>query len=176
MAYSALCNATKLFPGLDGCLKTRTPNYLVICYNKTLSRDRGLWQVANSLDTSLPLFVLQLVTILVINRILMVSFRPLGLPRISAEILVINCFINISILFFGINLIIIILAERSNSGSIFYRFNKNRNHLSISFQKHVDIGDNRKPEPNILHVSSGIRGGYKTGNASWQKASEHSTR
>ncbi|XP_048329116.2 cation/H(+) antiporter 15 [Ziziphus jujuba] len=87
MAYSVLCNATMLLPGLDWCQKRKTPNYLVICYNKTLTHDTGLWQVANALDSSLPLFALQLVTILVMNRLLMLLFRPLGLPRISAEIL-----------------------------------------------------------------------------------------
>lgn len=87
---SVLCNAnaTDFIVGVDWCLRKRTPNYLVICYNKTIIHDRGLWQVENALDASLPVFIMQMVCILVVNRLLMFAFKPLGLPRISAEMLV----------------------------------------------------------------------------------------
>lgn len=85
---SALCNTTNLIPGLDWCLRRREINFVVICYNKTITHNRGLFQVESSLTSSLPIFILQLVCILTMNRLLMLAFRPLGLPRISAEILV----------------------------------------------------------------------------------------
>ncbi|KAH7544788.1 hypothetical protein FEM48_Zijuj01G0023400 [Ziziphus jujuba var. spinosa] len=58
---------------------------MIICYNKTIHHQQGMWQIENPTDQSLPLFDLQLSLILSLCLLLMFAFKALGLPRISAE-------------------------------------------------------------------------------------------
>lgn len=61
---------------------------IIVCYNKTITSTSGLWRAENPLTYTLPEFILQLLLILLFNRLLMLIFKPLHLSRISAEILV----------------------------------------------------------------------------------------
>ncbi|KAF5464271.1 hypothetical protein F2P56_014360, partial [Juglans regia] len=57
------------------------------CYNKSIIQSNGLWRAENALTSSLPIFVAQLAFIILINRIAVLLLKPLGQPRITAEIL-----------------------------------------------------------------------------------------
>lgn len=61
----------------------------IVCYNRTISTgNTGLWRTENPFTSTVPEFTLQLVLILLLNTLLIVIFKLLHVPRISAEILV----------------------------------------------------------------------------------------
>ncbi|EXC32126.1 Cation/H(+) antiporter 15 [Morus notabilis] len=87
MDPSFFCNSTKLDPNREWCVKFSELNYAVMCYKQTLLRKEGLWRAENATSLLIPTFLSQLVLIISINHLLMFAFRPLRLPRITAEIL-----------------------------------------------------------------------------------------
>lgn len=87
MDPSFFCNSTNLDPEREWCIKTSQLNYIVMCYKQTLSQKEGLWTVGINSSFAVPTFLSQLVIVISITRLLMFAFRPLRLPRISAEIL-----------------------------------------------------------------------------------------
>lgn len=61
---------------------------MVICYNKTVEHEEGIWQIENATNHCLPVFDLQLSIILSISLLLVFAFKSFRLPRISAQMLV----------------------------------------------------------------------------------------
>jgi hypothetical protein len=62
-----------------------------VCYKRNITRSKGLWRAESPLVTSLPIFVLQLLCIILTIRIITLLLKPLRQPRIVAEILVRMC-------------------------------------------------------------------------------------
>lgn len=59
----------------------------LVCFNKTLSYGSLLWN-ENSLEETLPVFVLQFVLILLLNRIFLFVSELCNVPRIVPNIFV----------------------------------------------------------------------------------------
>ncbi|EPS59039.1 hypothetical protein M569_15772, partial [Genlisea aurea] len=59
----------------------------IVCYAPTMVTTRGVWQGDNPLDYSLPLFLLQLMLVILITRALVFAMKPLRQPRVVSEIL-----------------------------------------------------------------------------------------
>lgn len=60
----------------------------IICYAPTMITTNGIWQGDNPLDYSLPLFILQLILVIITTRSLVYILKPLRQPRVVSEILV----------------------------------------------------------------------------------------
>lgn len=60
----------------------------IVCYAPTMITTNGIWQGDNPLDYSLPLFILQLMMVVVLTRILVFILKPLKQPRVISEITV----------------------------------------------------------------------------------------
>ncbi|XP_040384313.1 cation/H(+) antiporter 15-like [Oryza brachyantha] len=59
----------------------------VVCYSPMMITTNGIWQGVNPLEFSLPLFILQVVVIVVTTRVLVLLLKPFRQPRVIAEIL-----------------------------------------------------------------------------------------
>ncbi|EPS59894.1 hypothetical protein M569_14908, partial [Genlisea aurea] len=59
----------------------------VICYAPTMIATNGIWVGENPLDYSLPLFILQLILVVLTTRFFVFLFKPLKQPRVISEIL-----------------------------------------------------------------------------------------
>ncbi|KAK8950236.1 Cation/H(+) antiporter 15 [Platanthera guangdongensis] len=59
----------------------------LICYSSTMMSRNGMLQNENPVDFTFPLFLVQLVVILLINRLTAVILKPLRQPRYISEIL-----------------------------------------------------------------------------------------
>lgn len=60
----------------------------IICYAPLMITTHGIWQGDNPLDYSLPLFLLQLILVVVTTRVLVFLLKPFRQPRVISEILV----------------------------------------------------------------------------------------
>lgn len=60
----------------------------IVCYAPTMITTNGIWQGDNPLDYSLPLFILQLMMVVVLTRLLVFVLKPLKQPRVISEIIV----------------------------------------------------------------------------------------
>lgn len=65
----------------------------IVCYSPTMITTNGVWQGDNPLDFSFPLFVLQLMIIVITTRLLVYLLKPVNQPRVVAEILVTSVFL-----------------------------------------------------------------------------------
>ncbi|KAL8152086.1 hypothetical protein V2J09_021894 [Rumex salicifolius] len=59
----------------------------IVCYVPTMITTNGIWQGDNPLDFSLPLFILQLILVVMTTRLLVFILKPIRQPRVVAEIL-----------------------------------------------------------------------------------------
>ncbi|CAM8894675.1 unnamed protein product [Rhodiola kirilowii] len=59
----------------------------IVCYAPTMITTNGIWQGDNPLDYSLPLFILQLMMVVVLTRLLVFVLKPLKQPRVISEII-----------------------------------------------------------------------------------------
>ncbi|XP_039113729.1 cation/H(+) antiporter 15 [Dioscorea cayenensis subsp. rotundata] len=59
----------------------------IICYAPTMITTNGIWMGAQPLEYSLPLFIFQLVIVVLTTRALVTILRPFRQPRVLAEIL-----------------------------------------------------------------------------------------
>ncbi|XP_026664572.2 cation/H(+) antiporter 15 [Phoenix dactylifera] len=59
----------------------------VVCYSPTLITTNGIWQGNNPLEYSLPLFIIQVILVVVTTRVLVLLLKPLHQPRVVAEII-----------------------------------------------------------------------------------------
>ncbi|KAM0002801.1 putative cation/H+ exchanger, sodium/solute symporter superfamily [Helianthus debilis subsp. tardiflorus] len=59
----------------------------IICYAPLMITTQGIWQGDNPLKYSLPLFLLQLILVVVTTRILVFLLKPFRQPRVISEIL-----------------------------------------------------------------------------------------
>lgn len=60
----------------------------VVCYSPTLITTNGIWKGSNPLEYSLPLFIIQVILVVVTTRVLVLLLKPLHQPRVVAEIIV----------------------------------------------------------------------------------------
>lgn len=60
---------------------------VVVCYSPMMVTAHGIWQGANPLEFSLPLFILQTAIIVATTRLLVLLLKPIRQPRVIAEIL-----------------------------------------------------------------------------------------
>lgn len=60
----------------------------MVCYSPTMITTNGIWQGDNPLDYALPLFILQVILVVVATRIFVFVLKPIRQPRVIAEILV----------------------------------------------------------------------------------------
>ncbi|XP_050386310.1 cation/H(+) antiporter 15-like [Argentina anserina] len=58
-----------------------------VCYNSTRKHNAGLWNARNTLDSPIPMLIIQLLSILVLSRVLAYLLKPLRQPRIVTNIL-----------------------------------------------------------------------------------------
>ncbi|PIA48166.1 hypothetical protein AQUCO_01400623v1 [Aquilegia coerulea] len=59
----------------------------IVCYSPRMILANGLWNGDNPLDYSVPLFILQLMLIVITTRIIVYILKPLRQPRVVSEIL-----------------------------------------------------------------------------------------
>ncbi|KAI3727476.1 hypothetical protein L6452_16091 [Arctium lappa] len=59
----------------------------IVCYAPLMITTHGIWQGDNPLDYSLPLFILQLILVVITTRILVFILKPFRQPRVISEIL-----------------------------------------------------------------------------------------
>ncbi|AET04756.1 putative cation/H+ exchanger, rossmann-like alpha/beta/alpha sandwich [Medicago truncatula] len=59
----------------------------MVCYSPTMITTNGIWQGDNPLDYSLPLFILQVILVVIATRIFVFILKPIRQPRVIAEIL-----------------------------------------------------------------------------------------
>ncbi|XP_076933187.1 cation/H(+) antiporter 15-like [Bidens hawaiensis] len=59
----------------------------IICYAPLMITTQGIWQGDNPLKYSLPLFLLQLILVVVTTRVLVYLLKPFRQPRVISEIL-----------------------------------------------------------------------------------------
>ncbi|KAI5384175.1 cation/H(+) antiporter 15 [Lathyrus oleraceus] len=59
----------------------------MVCYSPTMITTNGIWQGDNPLDYALPLFILQVILVVVATRIFVFVLKPIRQPRVIAEIL-----------------------------------------------------------------------------------------
>ncbi|KAJ9549832.1 LOW QUALITY PROTEIN: hypothetical protein OSB04_022375 [Centaurea solstitialis] len=59
----------------------------IVCYAPLMITSHGIWQGDNPLDYSLPLFILQLILVVITTRILVFLLKPFRQPRVISEIL-----------------------------------------------------------------------------------------
>ncbi|XP_076907183.1 cation/H(+) antiporter 15-like [Bidens hawaiensis] len=59
----------------------------IICYAPLMITTQGIWQGDNPLKYSLPLFLLQLILVVVTTRVLVFLLKPFRQPRVISEIL-----------------------------------------------------------------------------------------
>ncbi|XP_010923024.1 cation/H(+) antiporter 15 [Elaeis guineensis] len=59
----------------------------VVCYSPTLITTNGIWKGSNPLEYSLPLFIIQVILVVVTTRVLVILLKPLHQPRVVAEII-----------------------------------------------------------------------------------------
>lgn len=71
----------------EAILPNKTKNATIVCYAPTMITTNGIWQGDNPLNYSLPLFILQLLLIVVTTRLLGFILKPLRQPRVLSEIL-----------------------------------------------------------------------------------------
>ena len=64
----------------------------VVCYSPTLITTNGIWKGSNPLEYSLPLFIIQVILVVVTTRVLVILLKPLHQPRVVAEIIVTSLF------------------------------------------------------------------------------------
>jgi hypothetical protein len=60
----------------------------MVCYSPTMITTNGIWQGDNPLDYALPLFILQVILVVIATRIFVFILKPIRQPRVIAEILV----------------------------------------------------------------------------------------
>jgi len=60
----------------------------MVCYSPTMITTNGIWQGENPLDYALPLFILQVILVVIATRIFVFILKPIRQPRVIAEILV----------------------------------------------------------------------------------------
>lgn len=60
----------------------------VVCYSPTLITTNGIWKGSNPLEYSLPLFIIQVILVVITTRVLVLLLKPLHQPRVVAEIIV----------------------------------------------------------------------------------------
>lgn len=60
----------------------------IICYAATMISSDGLWHKENPLYYSLPLFLVQLLLVLVITRLFVYILKPIRQPRVISELMV----------------------------------------------------------------------------------------
>jgi len=60
----------------------------IICYAATMITSEGVWNKQNPLNYSLPLFLLQLVLVLVVTRLFVYVLKPIRQPRVISELMV----------------------------------------------------------------------------------------
>ncbi|KAL7111381.1 hypothetical protein ACP275_05G083300 [Erythranthe tilingii] len=66
---------------------SNSSDQLIVCYAPTMITTNGIWQGDNPLDYSLPLFILQVLLIIVTIRFLVFILKPFRQPRVISEIL-----------------------------------------------------------------------------------------
>ncbi|KOM30576.1 hypothetical protein LR48_Vigan01g013000 [Vigna angularis] len=59
----------------------------IICYAATMVSSEGLWHKENPLNYSLPLFLLQLLLVLVVTRLFVYILKPIRQPRVISELM-----------------------------------------------------------------------------------------
>ena len=59
----------------------------MVCYSPTMITTNGIWQGDNPLDYALPLFILQVILVVIATRIFVFILKPIRQPRVIAEIL-----------------------------------------------------------------------------------------
>ncbi|CAN4127599.1 unnamed protein product [Withania somnifera] len=59
----------------------------IVCYAPTMVTTSGIWLDDSPLDYSLPLFIVQLILVVVVTRLLVYILKPIRQPRVIAEIL-----------------------------------------------------------------------------------------
>ncbi|KAI3890004.1 hypothetical protein MKX03_025745 [Papaver bracteatum] len=62
-------------------------DYTLVCYEANRITQSGVWKGDNPLEYAVPLFILQLVLVVLTTRLLDVLLKPFGLPRVVANIL-----------------------------------------------------------------------------------------
>jgi len=60
----------------------------IVCYAATMITSEGFWQKENPLNYALPLFLLQLMLILVVTRLFIFILKPIRQPRVISELMV----------------------------------------------------------------------------------------
>ncbi|KAG1338194.1 cation/H(+) antiporter 15 [Cocos nucifera] len=68
-------------------LTSETVDGGVVCYSPTLITTNGIWKGSNPLEYSLPLFIVQVILVVVTTRVLVILLKPLRQPRVVAEII-----------------------------------------------------------------------------------------
>lgn len=74
--------------GSDGGNLSQPPLSPLVCYAPTMISMGGIWKGDNPLDFSFPLFLLQLVVIVLTTRATTIILQPLNQPRYLAQIIV----------------------------------------------------------------------------------------
>ncbi|ESW31841.1 hypothetical protein PHAVU_002G272700 [Phaseolus vulgaris] len=59
----------------------------IVCYAATMITSEGFWQKENPLNYALPLFLLQLMLILVVTRLFIFILKPIRQPRVISELM-----------------------------------------------------------------------------------------
>jgi len=60
----------------------------IVCYAATMITSEGFWQKENPLNYSLPLFLLQLLLVVVATRLFVYILKPIRQPRVISELMV----------------------------------------------------------------------------------------
>lgn len=60
----------------------------IVCYAPTMVLSNGIWASENPLSYALPLFILQLILIMLATSTVAFILKPLRQPRVISEILV----------------------------------------------------------------------------------------
>lgn len=74
-------------PDIQYVLLTNPNGMEQVCFNRNISHSEAVW-VENSIESTLPAFVLQFAIILVVNRLFLVLSELFHVPRIVANIFV----------------------------------------------------------------------------------------
>ncbi|KAK9148480.1 hypothetical protein Scep_007237 [Stephania cephalantha] len=76
-----------MFNGTIGLFQANSSDDMVVCYAPSMITTNGVWRGENPLDYAMPLFILQIILIILTTRILVLILKPFRQPKVISEIL-----------------------------------------------------------------------------------------